>query len=94
MEKIIGRYQYIDCTAIAVSAGDTARQSAVLIRDLSAAPGDADSILFGCIVSDLPDSDPELESLLAGEPISSYYEDLATVEAYGLPLSRYVCGAL
>ena len=94
MEKIIGRYQYIDCTAIAVQSGDTARQPAVLIRDLSAAPGDADSILFGCIVSDLPDSDPELESMLAGEYTSTYEEDLRTVEVYGLPLSSYACGTL
>lgn len=94
MEKIIGRIQFIDCTAIAVSAGDTARQPAVLIRDLSAAPGDADSILFGWSVSDLPDSESELEDSISGEYTSTYEEDLRAVEVDGLPLSHYVCGAL
>lgn len=94
MKKIIGRIQFIDCTAIAVSEGDTVRQIAVLIRDLDAAPGDADSILFGWSVSDLPDSEPELEASISGECASMCEEDLLTVEVDGLPLSRYVFGAL
>ena len=94
MKKIIGKYQLVACTAIAVSEGDTVRQGGVLIRDLDAAPGDADGILVGWSVSDLPDSEPELEDSISGEYASTYEEDLRTVEVRGLPLSRYACGAL
>lgn len=94
MKKIINHYQFVDCTAIAASEGDTERQSAVLIRDLDAAVGDADSILFGWSVTNLPDSESELEYTLYGEPISMDDEDLKTVEVDERPLSDYVGGAL
>ena len=93
MKKIVSHYLLIDCTAIAVSAGDTERQNAVLIRDLEA-EFDADSIYFGVEVADLPDTPSDLESAISGEPISMDYEDLGTVEVDGRPISDYVGGEL
>lgn len=94
MKKIVANCQYIDCTAIAVSAGDTTRQRAVLIRELDAAPGDADSILYGFSVEDIPDNAEDIISNLSAEYSSCDESDLATVLIDDAPLSDYVSGKL
>lgn len=94
MKKVINRFQYIDCTAIAISAGDSVRQGSVLIRDLEATAGDADSILFGWNVADIPDDAEEMADFLSDEYPSGDDDDLATVEVEGLSLVEYVSGQL
>lgn len=94
MKKIVGRFQYIDCTAIAIGAGDSVRQDSVLIRDLEAAGGDADSILFGWHVANIPDDAEEMADFLSDEYPSGDDDDLATVEVEGLSLMEYVSGQL
>lgn len=41
-----GTYLFYECTAIAVSVGDTTRQKAVLIHRANSASGDAASLLL------------------------------------------------
>ena len=94
MKKIIGTTQYVDCTAIAVSAGEgsmeSLRQCCILARDLDAAPGDADSIYFGVSVSDIEEQG-NVDFL---EDYSQDYRDLDTVLIDGEPLKHFVTGEL
>lgn len=83
-----GEYEFIDCTAIAVSAEDTERQNAVLIHQTG---GDF-SLLFGCTVDDLPTSPEEMERFLVGEPVISDWEDLKTVRIDGKQLDAFAWG--
>lgn len=93
MKKIIGRFQYVDCTAIAISAGDSVRQDSVLIRDVERTWVD-DEVLFGWTVADIPDTQEEIETILMGEYPSADCADLDTVFIDGRPLSEYVSGQL
>lgn len=95
MKYTVGNTQFIDCVATAISDGDTEPQAAVLIRAINEAPGDADEILFGgWTVKDIAELGSGLGDRLAGEPTSSYQEDLDTVRIDGLPISAYVSGEL
>lgn len=87
-KKIIGKYQYIDCTATSISCGDPVEQNAVLIRDIECTWAD-DEILFGWTVADIPDSQEEIDVALMGEYPSSDSEDLDTVLIDGKPLNYY-----
>ena len=80
--------EVIDCTAIAKSAGDNTRQKAILIRDLTASSGDADSIIFDMSVKDIDTIDDlDLE-------YSTYEEDIETVEINGISIKNFVSGEL
>lgn len=85
-----GEYEFIDCTAIAVSAEDTERQAAVLIHKIGDTSGDSLGLFFGCTVEDLPGTSKEIENVLFGEWISSYEEDLKTVLVDGQPLNYLI----
>lgn len=93
MKKIIGRFQYVDCTAIAISVGDVVRQHSVLIRDVERTWVD-DEVLFGWTVADIPDDAEEMVDFLSDECPSSDCDDLDTVFIDGRPLSEYVSGQL
>lgn len=79
-------YDFIPCTAVAVSAGDTEPQAAVYVHQRG---GDG-MVFFGCGV---PEDEEEALDLFqeCGESDS---ETLETVKIDGLPLSEYASGAL
>ena len=84
-KKIIDRYELIACTAVAVNAGDTERQSAILCRDTEACLGDAFCVYFDCALDEINDLS-DLENLDAPEFDD---ETLATVRIDGQPISAY-----
>lgn len=85
-----GTYLFYECTAIAVSVGDTTRQKAVLIHHANSASGDAASLLFGYSVDDLPNSPTEVTRILASEPISFDDDDLKTILIDGKSVMDFV----
>ena len=87
--KIIGNYQLISCTAIAISAESTERQDAILCRSLDSCPGDADSVIFGYGFDDLDTLD-----CLDGCATSALQDDLDTVLIDDFPIEHYVSGEL
>ena len=87
MEKTIGKYRLIDCTAIASSIGDTERQNSVLcvtVDDGVTIP-DSEIVFFGCEVNDFMEED-DFESC----PASSDFSDLNTILIEGKPMDEYI----
>lgn len=74
MKKRIEHYTCIDCTAVAVSAGNSEPQKAVLVIDNRVKSGNQ-SLLFGHTTDDID----SLEGLLITEGWSSNENDLKSV---------------
>lgn len=87
MEKMIGKYLLINCTAIASSIGETERQNAVLcvtVDDGVVIP-DSAIVFFGCEADDFM-AEEDFESY----PASSDFSDLNTVLVEGKPMDEYI----
>ena len=82
--KIINnRYELIACTAIAIEAGDTEVQDAILCRTMGACLGDAFCVYFGYTPAELADSIEDAD-------YPDFSDDtLATVRIDGQPISAY-----
>ena len=68
--------EFTPCTAIATSAGETERSSAIFVHDTTDEFGDGDGVIFGVL---MPTSNEEAEALMY-EFIDTYYETLRTIE--------------
>ncbi len=87
--KTFKNYQLIACTAIAVTAGASGRQDAILVHDIDACSADADQVLYGY---DLASMDEETffdtcENDCAA--FSSNWEDLDSVLIGDEPIYNY-----
>lgn len=87
MEKMIGRYLLINCTAIARSIGETERQNAVLCItvDEGVAITDSAIVFFDCDADDFAEEE-DFESY----PASSDFSDLNTVLVEGKHMDEYI----
>lgn len=69
--------EFTPCTAIATSAGETERSSAIFVHDTTDEFCDGDGVIFGVW---MPTSAEEAEGLTMDESIDTYYETLVTIE--------------
>ena len=67
--------EFTPCTAIATSAGETERSSAIFVHDTTDEFCDCDGVVFGFW---MPRSNEEAEALM--DCIDTYYETLETIE--------------
>ena len=78
MEKVvIKNIEFTACSAIALEAGDTERQPAIFVHDISDKYKNGDSVLFGY---DLPEDERDVKNILADPyAFTTDYETLLTV---------------
>ena len=77
MKKVYNGYEFSECTAIALEAGDTTRQNAIFCHKIDDEFRDGDCVIFGY---SLPADEEDAENILSDYSAhSSDYETLATV---------------
>lgn len=91
--KFLSSYELISCTAIAASIGDHDRQDAILVLSLDSSDAD-DCVLFGYSLDDVDEATWEDICCYDSSAFSFAQEDLDSVLIDGLPISKYIGGAL